>query len=61
MLDVQTARHPQSPLGRVHLLPSPPSPTGNILDFRHSDQLIDDSYHLTLQWLAEVQPGATAA
>ena len=61
MLDVQTARHPQSPLGRVHLLPGPPSPTGNILDFRHSDQLIGDSYHLTRQWLAEVQPGATAA
>jgi hypothetical protein len=42
-------------------MPAPPSPTGNILDFRHSSQLIADSYQLTRRWLAEVHPAAATA
>jgi hypothetical protein len=60
MVDAGTARPHGSP-ARVHLMPAPPSPTGNILDFRHSSRLMADSYRLTRRWLAEAQPAATAA
>jgi NTE family protein len=59
--DAGTARHPQGSPARVHLMPAAPSPTGNILDFRHSSQLMAESYRLTRRWLAEAQPAATAA
>jgi NTE family protein len=61
MVDAGTARHPHGALARVHLMPAPPSPTDNILDFRHSSELIAESYRLTRRWLAEAQPAATAA
>ena len=61
MVDAGTARRPQGSPARVHLMPAPPSPTGNILDFRHSSQLMAESYRLTRRWLAEAQPAATAA
>ena len=61
MVDAGTARHPQGSPARVHLMPAPTSPTSNILDFRHSSQLMAESYRLTRRWLAEAQPAATAA
>jgi NTE family protein len=61
MVDARTAHHPQGSPARVQLVPAPPSPTGNILNFRHSSQLIDESYQLTRRWLAQAQPAATAA
>ena len=61
MVDAGTAGHPQGSPARVHLMPAPPSPTGNILDFRHSSQLMAESYQLTRRWLAEAEPAATAA
>jgi NTE family protein len=60
-VDAGTPPHPQGSPARVHLMPAPPSPTGNILDFRHSSQLMAESYRLTQRWLAEAQPAATAA
>jgi NTE family protein len=61
MADAGTARHPQHSPVRVHLIPAPQSPTGNILDFRHSSQLMAESYQLTRRWLAEAQPAAAPA
>jgi NTE family protein len=61
MVDAGTAHHSQGSPARVHLMPSPPSPTSNILDFRHSSQLIAEAYLLTRRWLAEVKPEDTAA
>jgi NTE family protein len=45
----------------VHLLPAAPSPTANILDFRHTSRFITDSYQLAAQWLAHHQPATPAA
>jgi NTE family protein len=56
-----TAPHPQGSPARVRLIPAPASPTGNILDFRHSSQLMAESYQLTRQWLAQAEPVATVA
>jgi NTE family protein len=61
VVDTRTAPLPQGSPARVHLMPAPSSPTGNILDFRHSSQLIAESYRLTRRWLAEAEPAATAA
>jgi hypothetical protein len=36
---------------RVPVLPAALSPTGNVLDFRHSVRLISESYRLTRRWL----------
>jgi NTE family protein len=60
-VDARTARFVQDSAARVHLMPAPPSPTGNILDFRYSSQLMAESYRLTRRWLAEAKPAATAA
>ncbi len=56
-----TAPHSQCSPARVHLIPAPTSPAGNILDFRYSAQLMAESYQLTRQWLAQAEPVATAA
>jgi NTE family protein len=61
MVDAGTARLLEGSPTRVHLMPAPSSPTGNILDFRHSSQLIAESYRLTRRWLGEAQPPVTAA
>jgi predicted acylesterase/phospholipase RssA len=61
LLDAGTARHHQGPQASVHFIPSPPSPTSNILDFRHTSHLMAESYRLTRQWLAQIPPEATAA
>jgi NTE family protein len=61
LLDARTTRHGQGPQARVHLIPSPPSSTSNILDFRHTSHLMGESYRLTRQWLAQIRPAATAA
>jgi NTE family protein len=60
-VDATIADDPQGSPARVHLVPAPPSPTSNILDFRHSSQLIAESYRLTRRWLAEAKPAAIAA
>jgi NTE family protein len=59
--DVGTAGSPEGSTARVHFIPAPISPTSNILDFRHSSQLISESYQLACQWLAQAAPMATAA
>ena len=56
-----TRCEPQGLAARVHFIPTPPSPTGNILDFQHSSQLIGHAYDLTRHWLAQVQPEAETA
>jgi NTE family protein len=61
MVDAGTARRPQGSPARVHLMPAPPSPTGNILDFRHSSELMAESYRLTRRWMAQARPAATPA
>jgi NTE family protein len=61
MAGAGTARHPRGSRARVHLMPAPTSPTSNILDFRHSSQLMTESYSLTRRWLAETPPAAIAA
>ncbi len=61
MVDAGAGHHPQGSPIQVHFMPAPTSRTGNILDFRHSAQLMADSYRLTRRWLAECQPRATAA
>jgi NTE family protein len=45
----------------VQVAPSPVSPTGNFLDFRHTVQLIVESYHLTQDWLNHLEPVVSAA
>jgi hypothetical protein len=57
MLDDEAASHS----ARVHLVPAPVSPTGNILDFRHSAYLLAEGYRLTRQWLAQAPSVAIAA
>jgi NTE family protein len=61
MVDAVTPPHPRRSPARVQLMPAPTSPTANILDFRHSSQLIAESYRLSRQWLAQAQRAATAA
>jgi NTE family protein len=61
LVDAVTPPHPPRSPARVHLVPAPSSPTANILDFRHSSQLMAESYRLSRQWLAQAQRAATAA
>jgi NTE family protein len=61
MVDAATAHHSQGSPARVYLIPSPPSPTSNILEFRHSSELIAEAYQLARRWLADGKPAATAA
>jgi NTE family protein len=60
-VDVGSAHHSLGSPARVQHIPAPPSPTSNILDFRHSSQLMAESYRLTRRWLTEAEPAATAA
>jgi hypothetical protein len=38
--------------GQVHVLPTPTTASPNLLDFRHTPQLIRDGYDTTNAWLS---------
>jgi NTE family protein len=61
MVDAETPPRPRRSPARVQLMPAPTSPTADILDFRHSSQLMAESYRLARRWLAQAQRAATAA
>jgi hypothetical protein len=61
MADAGAAHQSKGASVRVHLMPAPLSPTRNILDFRHSSQLMAESFQLTRRWLAEARPAVTYA
>jgi hypothetical protein len=61
MVGAGTVGHPKPPPARVQLIPASPSPTTNILDFRHTAQLMAESYRLTRRWLTDAQSEATYA
>jgi NTE family protein len=61
MLREDTVGNRQGSPTRVHVVPTPPSPTGNFLDFRHGSLLIAESYRLTRQWIGELEPMNTTA